>query len=76
MFYFMEDFGIANYADYSTSFSAKLNHKSVIEELEISYSNKINHSGKKRDYDQIFDTTMFNKSLRFALITRAFSKLL
>ena len=38
MFYFMEDFEIVNYADYSTSFSAKLNHKSVIEELEISYS--------------------------------------
>ena len=31
---------------------------------------------KKKDYRQIFDTTMFLKSLRFALITRAFSKLL
>ena len=38
MFYFMEDFEIANYADDSTPFSAKLNHKSVVEELEISSS--------------------------------------
>ena len=38
MFYFMEDFEIANYADDSTPFSAKLNHKSVAEELEISSS--------------------------------------
>ena len=36
MFYFMEDFEIANYADDLTPFSAKLNHKSVGEELEIS----------------------------------------
>ena len=35
MFYFMEDFEIANYADDSTPFSAKLNHKSVVEELEF-----------------------------------------
>ena len=38
MFYFMEDFEIANYADESNPFSAKLNHKSVVEELEISSS--------------------------------------
>ena len=38
MFYFMEDFKIANYADDSTSFNAKLNHKSVVEELDISSS--------------------------------------
>ena len=38
MFYFMEDFEIANYADDSTPFSAKLDHKSVVEELEISSS--------------------------------------
>ena len=38
MFYFMEDFEIANYADDLTPFSAKLNHKSVIEELQISCS--------------------------------------
>ena len=38
MFYFMEDFEIANYADDLTPFSAKLNHKSVVEELEISSS--------------------------------------
>ena len=36
MFYFMEDFEIANYADDLTSFSANLNHKSVVEELETS----------------------------------------
>ena len=36
MFYFMEDFEIANYADNLTPFIAKLNHKSVVEELEIS----------------------------------------
>ena len=36
IFYFMEDFEMANYADDSTLFSAKLNHKSVVEELEIS----------------------------------------
>ena len=35
MFYSMEDFEIANYADDSTPFSAKLNHKSIVEELEI-----------------------------------------
>ena len=38
MFYFMEDFKITNYADDSTPFGAKLNHKSVVEELEISSS--------------------------------------
>ena len=38
MFFFMEDFEIANYADESTPFSAKSNHKSVVEELEISSS--------------------------------------
>ena len=39
--------------------------------------NKINYSGlKKKDYNQIFDTIMFLKSLRFTLITRAFSKLM
>ena len=38
MFYFMEDFEIANYGDESTPFSTKLNHRSVVEELEISSS--------------------------------------
>ena len=40
MFYFMEvlNFEIANYADDSTPFSAKLNHKSGVGELEISSS--------------------------------------
>ena len=38
MVFFMKDFEIANYADDSTSFSIKLNHKSVTEELEISSS--------------------------------------
>ena len=38
MFYFTEDFKIANYADDSTPFSARLNHKLVAEELEISSS--------------------------------------
>ena len=38
MFYFLEDFGIANYADDSTPYSAKSNHKLVIEELEKSSS--------------------------------------
>ena len=38
MFCFMEEFEIANYADGSTPFSAKLNHKSVVEELEIPLS--------------------------------------
>ena len=38
MFYFMEDFEIANYADNLSPFSAKLNHESVVEELEISSS--------------------------------------
>ena len=37
MFYFMEDFEIANYEDDSTPLSGKLNHKSVTEELEISF---------------------------------------
>ena len=36
MFHFFEDSEISNYADDSTPFSAKLNHKSVVEELEIS----------------------------------------
>ena len=34
----MEDFGIANYADGSTLFNVKLNHKSVVKELEVSSS--------------------------------------
>ena len=38
MFYFIEDFEIENYADDSTPFSAKLNHKSVVDDLEISSS--------------------------------------
>ena len=38
MFYFMEGFEIANYAYVSTPFSARLNHKSVVEELKISSS--------------------------------------
>ena len=38
MFWFMEEFEIANYADGSTPFSSKLNHKSVVEELEIPLS--------------------------------------
>ena len=38
MFYFPEDYGIANYADDSTPYSAKTNHKLVIEELEKSCS--------------------------------------
>ena len=35
MLYFMEGFEIANYADESTPFRSKLNHKSAAEELEI-----------------------------------------
>ena len=35
MFYFMVNFEIANYADDSTSFSAKLDGRSVVDELEI-----------------------------------------
>ena len=35
MFYYMEVFEIADYADDKTPFSAKLNHKSVVGELEI-----------------------------------------
>ena len=31
----MEEFEIENYTDDSSPFSAKLNHKSVVEELEI-----------------------------------------
>ena len=56
----------------------EIHQKNLKTVSELFFQNKINHSGKKkkRDYDQIFDTTMFNKSLRFALITRAFSKLL
>ena len=38
MFYFLEDYGIANYADDSTPYSAKSNHKLVLEELEKSSS--------------------------------------
>ena len=38
MFYFMEDFEIANYGDDLTPFSAKLNHKSVVDKLAISSS--------------------------------------
>ena len=34
----MDYFELANYADDSTQFSLKLNHKSVVEELEISSS--------------------------------------
>ena len=36
MFYFLEDYEIANYADDSTPFSAQCNHQAVIEELEKS----------------------------------------
>ena len=39
MFYFMKDYEIANYADDSTPFSAKPDHKSVVQELEVSSSN-------------------------------------
>ena len=38
MFYFLEDYGFANYGDDSTSYSAKSNHKLVIQELEKSSS--------------------------------------
>ena len=38
MFYFLENYELANYADDSTPYSAKRNHKLVIEELEISSS--------------------------------------
>ena len=38
MFYFMEDYEIANYTDDSTPFSAKPGHKSVIQELQASSS--------------------------------------
>ena len=38
MFYFIEDFEISNCVDDSTPFSAKLDHTSVVEELEISFS--------------------------------------
>ena len=38
MFYFLEDYGIANHADDSTPYSAKSNHKLVIDELEKSSS--------------------------------------
>ena len=38
MFYFMEDFDTANHADESTPFSTNLNHKQVVEKLEISSS--------------------------------------
>ena len=37
-FYSMEDFEITNYAGDSTPFSAKLHHKSFVEELKISSS--------------------------------------
>ena len=36
MFYFLENYELANYADDSTPYSAKRNHKLVIEELETS----------------------------------------
>ena len=35
IFYFIEDFETANYADDLTPFNAKLNHQSVVEELKI-----------------------------------------
>ena len=38
MFYITEDYEIANYADDSTPFSAKPDHKSVVQELEVSSS--------------------------------------
>ena len=38
MFYFMEGFEIANYADDSTPISAKLDGRTVVNELKISYS--------------------------------------
>ena len=38
MFYFLEDYGIANYVDDATPYSAKSDHKLVIEELEKSSS--------------------------------------
>ena len=38
MFYFMEDYEIAYYADDFTPFSAKPDHKSVVQELEVSSS--------------------------------------
>ena len=38
VFYFLEYYGIAIYADDSTPYSAKTNHKLVIEELEKSSS--------------------------------------
>ena len=38
MFYFLENYEFANYANDSTPYSAKRNHKLVIEELEISSS--------------------------------------
>ena len=36
MFYFLEDYEIANYADDTTPYSAQRNHQFVIEELEKS----------------------------------------
>ena len=38
MFYFLEGLDIANYADDTTPLSAKKDHNSVIEELEMSSS--------------------------------------
>ena len=38
MFYFREGFEIANYADDSTPISAKLDGRTVVNELKISYS--------------------------------------
>ena len=38
MFYFLENYELASYADDSSPYSAKRNHKLVIEELEISSS--------------------------------------
>ena len=44
----------------------------VITERCLSYQTKLIISGEKKDDEQIFDTTMFLKSLPLALITRAF----
>ena len=38
MFYFLDEYDIANYADDSTPFSAKENHELVIKDLESSSS--------------------------------------
>ena len=44
----------------------------VITQRYLSYQTKLIISGEKKDDEQIFDTTMFLKSLPLALITRAF----